>query len=175
MPKSKKAEEHPVRKKPVPKARGSSAGSTTHKDGLSLRAFYVRLASDLDSLSRFIADPHAVAKEAGLSEEDTELLFSGDQGRIYVSLRPDLVPSVPLPAQPQGNAPNTGAAAQPAAPASPPAWQQGYGGAWQQGYGGGYPGVWSWPGQIPYGYYCPNWPINSAAQGSPFYDPNYRT
>jgi hypothetical protein len=78
---------------------GGSPAASAGNERKALRKFLVELASDLDRLCSFIADPQAVATEAGLGEEDRALLFSGDQGRIYAALRPDLVPSVQTPTQ----------------------------------------------------------------------------
>lgn len=127
-------------------ASSASAGNTSVS---GLRAFYVELSSNLDKLSAFIADPAAVARREGLSNEETELLFSGDQGRIYASLRPELMVSPPPP---QPAAAPTGAAAQ-AAPA--PA---------AQGSPGGSP----WPNAYPYGYAWPSYSPGFSGYQDPY-------
>lgn len=137
MAHSKRAEKHPA-KKPARRSQASSAASAKAKESPNLRALYVELAGNLDKLSAFIADPEAVAKSAGLSEEERELLFSGDGVRIYASLRPGVMETL-LKQQPAGTA--TGEAAQAAPPATPP--PQAFPAAQ------GYPG---WPWTMPYGY-----------------------
>lgn len=69
--------------------------SSQPQPSLALRAFFVSLASDLDMYSRFVASPRAVAEASNLSPDEIALLFSGDQGRIYAALRPDLIPKTP--------------------------------------------------------------------------------
>ena len=129
---------------------GATAASAGKVAGSKLRAFYVELSSNLDTLAAFIADPLAIAKREGLGKEEIELLFSGDQGKIYASLRPDLVFSTP---QPPSNPGQAGAAAQAAPAPAPPVPQPGYGAA--QGYSYGQ----SQPGAYPYGYAWPGyWP-----------------
>jgi hypothetical protein len=51
-----------------------------------LKTFLTELAGSVDKLSDFIADPKATAEAAGLSEESRDVLFSGDQNRIYVAI-----------------------------------------------------------------------------------------
>jgi hypothetical protein len=101
-------------KKGPPKTAAPSAAPTPSANAEKLMEFYVRLAGDVDFLSDFIADPQAVAKRE-LGEAEREVLFSGDQGRIYSTLRPDLIPKIP-PAPPQ---PQPVAASQPGAAADP--------------------------------------------------------
>lgn len=84
-------------------AAGSGATEAPSTKPSRLRALYVELASDPAKLSAFIADPQAVVKAAGLSKEEAEILFSGDQGRIYMALRPES-PVTPPPAPPQPSA-----------------------------------------------------------------------
>lgn len=74
-----------------------------------LRAFMVRLASDPERLSAFIADPERAMNEAGLSDEERQLVRSGDQNRLYAALasRPAVhaaasAPPAPAPADPPG-------------------------------------------------------------------------
>jgi len=62
-----------------------------------LKQFMVRLATDVELLSRFIADAPGTARAEGLSGEEIDILLSGDQNRIYFGLVPN-APSVPLPA-----------------------------------------------------------------------------
>lgn len=145
----------------------STAASAGKSAGSTLRAFYVELSSNLDTLTAFIADPLAIAKREGLGEEEMELLFSGDQGRIYESLRPDLVFSTP---QPQSNPGQAEAAAQaasataPAAQAAPvPAPQPGWGVAQASYYGQPQPSAY------PYGYGWPGyWPAGSGYYPDPY-------
>ena len=145
MAHSKKAEGKPAVKKQVKPSHTSSAASAGSSTGSGLRALYVELASDLDKFSDFVADPAAVVKQSGLSKEETDLLFSGDQGRIYASLRPEMVPMPPQPQQSTGQA---GAASQ-AAPAPAPPSQS------------------AWPNAYPYGYGWPSyWPAISPYPGS---------
>jgi hypothetical protein len=101
-------------KKGPSKTAAPSAAPTPSLNAEKLTNFYVRLAGDVDFLSDFIADSQAVAKRE-LSEGEREVLFSGDQGRIYSTLRPDLIPKTPpAPPQPQpAAAPQPGAAADP--------------------------------------------------------------
>src|SRR5436853_3992952 len=74
----------------------------------ALKQFMVNLASDIGGLSKFIANPQAVATEAGLSQEDRDILFSGDQNRIYAALagieppKPQETPPAPAPAAAEG-------------------------------------------------------------------------
>lgn len=139
MSHSKKAEEKPAAKKHVKPLHTSSTPSAGSSAGSGLRAFYVGLASNLDRFSGFVADPAAVAKQSGLSKEETDLLFSGDQGRIYASLRPETVPKPPQPQQSKEGGAAMQAAPAPAAPAP-----QGY----PYPYGYGWPGY--WPATSPY-------------------------
>jgi hypothetical protein len=53
------------------------------------RAFLARLAIDPEVYGRFLADPLAAAREAGLTEAQQALLASGDQSRLYVALTSD--------------------------------------------------------------------------------------
>lgn len=133
-----------------------------------LKAFMVKLASDLDLLSRFIANPDQLLKESGLSREDRETIKSGDQNRLYwalsgekppagaiqagdaqqvqVTILPNVAPTIS--AQPaQGQTPITAQVSQVQAPSSVPA------SGWPQGYYYGYP-VWGFGGdpQQSYGY-----------------------
>jgi hypothetical protein len=74
----------------------------------ALKQFMVNLASDIGGLSRFIANPQTVATEAGLSQEDRDILFSGDQNRIYAALagieppKPQETPPAPAEAAAEG-------------------------------------------------------------------------
>lgn len=73
-----------------------------------LRSLYVRLASDPGELSAFIANPQEAAKAAGLSPQESEVLFSGDQGRIYLALRPESASATPPAPVPQPGGTNAG-------------------------------------------------------------------
>ncbi len=48
-----------------------------------------RLAIDPEAYGRFLADPLALAREAGLSQDEREVLLSGDQNRIFAALTAD--------------------------------------------------------------------------------------
>lgn len=52
----------------------------------NLRSYLVRLATEPDRFSEFVANPLAAAENAGLSTEDREVLFSGNQNEIYAAL-----------------------------------------------------------------------------------------
>jgi hypothetical protein len=82
---------------------GKSAGAVSAEPKLSdgLKRFMVGLASDVGKLTDFMLDQKKAFQEAGLSEEQQQILLSGDQGRIYAALK-----DLPVP---------------PAAPAPPPA------------------------------------------------------
>src|SRR5689334_14258486 len=80
----------------------------------ALKQFMVKLASDIDGLSKFIANPQEVATEAGLSQEDRDILFSGDQNRIYGALA-GIEPPKPQEAAP--TPPEAAAGEQPSAAA----------------------------------------------------------
>jgi hypothetical protein len=142
MARSKKVERVPQKAAARKRARSpqtSSPASAGSRTASKLGAFYVDLASNLDKFSAFIADPAAAAEREGLSKEDIDLLFSGDQVKIYACLRPEMIPTPPQPQQPDGEA---GAAAQ-AAPAPPSPFPPGYPYAsqWPYPYGYGY----GWP------------------------------
>ena len=51
-----------------------------------LLALMVKLASDVDYLVDFVADPAALLTESGLSEEDQNTVLSGNQNLIYGAL-----------------------------------------------------------------------------------------
>ena len=53
-----------------------------------LKSFMVALASNVDRLSEFVANPQKVAEEAELSEADRATLFSADQAKLYAALAP---------------------------------------------------------------------------------------
>jgi len=57
-----------------------------------LKDYMVELASNVDRLAAFMKDAPAALRDAGLSEADQALLQSGDQSRIYATLR-----NLPLP------------------------------------------------------------------------------
>lgn len=130
----------------------SGSVSQENATGPRLKAFYVELSSNLDKFSSFVADPRGFAEREGLSKEEMDLLFSADQGRIYASLRPDLVASPP-PTPPNPGPAGAQAAPAPASPVQP----QGYSYAmpWSvpYGYSYGWPSYWpasSCPGQDAY-------------------------
>ena len=50
------------------------------------RRFLAQLAIDPADYGRFLADPLAVARDAGLSEAQLDALDSGDQNRWYAAL-----------------------------------------------------------------------------------------
>lgn len=54
-----------------------------------IRHFLARLAIDPDAYCRYLDDPRAAVRDAGLSDADWELLASGDQHRIYLGLTSD--------------------------------------------------------------------------------------
>jgi hypothetical protein len=53
---------------------------------ISLKDYLVRLATNVDDLSDFVSDPHKASEKAGLSSQDQEVLFSGNQSLIYAAL-----------------------------------------------------------------------------------------
>jgi hypothetical protein len=55
-------------------------------DGASVGEFLIRLGEDPDLLPRFKKDPYGVMEEAGLSDEQQELIMSGDVRRIQAQL-----------------------------------------------------------------------------------------
>jgi len=65
-----------------------------------LLALMVKLASDVDYLVDFVADPVALLAESGLSEEDQNTVLSGNQNLIYGALS-----GQPLPAGSEGQQP----------------------------------------------------------------------
>lgn len=69
--------------------RGPSRTPRKNVEGLmddELMTFLTELAGSVEKLSDFIADPKAAAESAGLSEESRDVLFSGDQNRIYLAI-----------------------------------------------------------------------------------------
>ena len=70
-----------------------------------LKQFMVRLATDVELLSRFVADAGGTARAEGLSDEEIDILLSGDQNRIYLGLVPH--PPIPMPPVAQPQRPNT--------------------------------------------------------------------
>jgi len=135
-----------------------------------LKRFMVTLASDVEALTNFMRDPRTAMDHGGLLPEEQDILLSGDQGRIYATIKGLPLPpaaGAPPPTQmptvvatmlqgQQGASPGPAAQPQPmpAAPAQPmpygsPAGQPiYYYGApqWQPGY-----------------YYIPAWPYFAAA------------
>lgn len=61
--------------------------------------YLVRLATDVDTLLAFMNDPRGAMNASGLSSFAQDLLLSGDQSRIYASIK-----GLPLP-EPAGAAP----------------------------------------------------------------------
>jgi hypothetical protein len=53
---------------------------------MTLKAYMVLLATDLEALSDFVSDPRQAAEGAELSKDDQAVLFSGDQDLIYATL-----------------------------------------------------------------------------------------
>ena len=53
---------------------------------VTLKAYMVQLAIDIDQLSDFVDDPHKASEKAGLSPQDRAVLLSGDQSLIYATL-----------------------------------------------------------------------------------------
>jgi hypothetical protein len=76
-------------------------GAKTAEDGTAsaLMRYMVELASDVDALVEYMADPQKAMQAAGLSEEQQDTLRSGDQIRIYACLK-NLPPPPASPAQP---------------------------------------------------------------------------
>ena len=61
--------------------------------------YLVRLATDADALLDFMKDPRGAMNASGLASFAQDLLLSGDQSRIYASIK-----GLPLP-EPAGAAP----------------------------------------------------------------------
>ena len=53
---------------------------------LNLITYMGLLAMDIQHLSDFVDNPQVAAEKAGLTAIDREVLFSGDQNRIYMTL-----------------------------------------------------------------------------------------
>jgi len=86
----------------------------------ALRAFMVKLAYDLDTLTAFMSNPKEALAAADLSDEERAALLSGDQQRIYQALHPERAQAAPPPpAAPAPGVPGYTAAPW-AAPAPPP-------------------------------------------------------
>jgi len=56
---------------------------------MTLKAYMVLLATDVEHLAAFVADPARACEKAGLSAEDRSVLFSGNQSLIYGKLTND--------------------------------------------------------------------------------------
>jgi len=111
-----------------------------------IKRYMVKLASDVEALTDFMRDPRTMMDRAGLLPEEQDILLSGDQGRIYATLKGlPLPPAAPAPsplqlptvvstmldqgqqvpaAQPAQTAQASQAGAAAAAPAQPAALQQ---------------------------------------------------
>ena len=59
------------------------------KKRMTLKAYMVLLATDVEHLAAFVADPARACEKAGLSVEDRSVLFSGNQSLIYGKLTDD--------------------------------------------------------------------------------------
>jgi hypothetical protein len=79
---------------------GEQAASAAPKLSEGLKKFMVALASDVGKLTAFMVDQNKAFDEAGLSQEQRELLLSGDQSRIYAALK-----DLPLPPAAAASAP----------------------------------------------------------------------
>jgi hypothetical protein len=53
---------------------------------VTLKAYMVQLAINIDQLSDFVDDPQKASEKAGLSSHDRAVLLSGDQSLIYATL-----------------------------------------------------------------------------------------
>src|SRR6266550_2014604 len=73
------------RRSPVPSRRAGQPKRQASRSvsAMTLKAYMVLLATDLDKLSEFVADSRQAAERAGLSRDDQDVLFSGDQNLIY--------------------------------------------------------------------------------------------
>ncbi|HLJ85946.1 MAG TPA: hypothetical protein VKZ53_03935 [Candidatus Angelobacter sp.] len=68
----------------------------------ALKSYMVKLASDVERLAAFIADPQRAAEEAGLNEKEREILFSKDPQRLYAAVaHPERDPDDQKQASPQ--------------------------------------------------------------------------
>ena len=74
-----------------------------------LKKFLVGLASDVGKLTAFMYDQKKAFEDAGLTQEQQDLLLSGDQSRIYAALK-DLPLPPPAAAQPPAQMPTVVAA-----------------------------------------------------------------
>src|SRR5712671_6854139 len=118
-----------------------------------LKRFMVSLASDVDALTNFMRDPRAAMDHGGLLPEEQDIILSGDQGRIYATIK-----GLPLP--PPADAPAPTAQLQPAPAAQPQPMPYGSP-AGQPIYGYGAP---QWP---PGYYYVPTWPYFAVMPQNP--------
>jgi hypothetical protein len=67
-----------------------------------LKRYMVELASDVGKLADFMLDPRAAMEATGLSKDSQDVLMSGDQGRIYATLKGLPIPAAaPAPSPPQ--------------------------------------------------------------------------
>lgn len=53
---------------------------------MTLKKYLALLAIDYTRLAGHLQNPSAAAEEAGLSKEDQDVLFSGDQSLLYAKL-----------------------------------------------------------------------------------------
>lgn len=82
---------------PKPADAAASAGPKL-SDGL--KQFMVGLASDVGKLTDFMLDQKKAFEDAGLSEEQQQILLSGDQSRIYAALKDYPLPPPAAPSPP---------------------------------------------------------------------------
>ena len=66
-----------------------------------LKQFMVRLATDVDLLTRFIDDAPGTARAEGLADDDVDILLCSDQSRIYLNIVENPPVPPPVPAAPQ--------------------------------------------------------------------------
>ena len=139
-----------------------------------LKRFMVSLASDVDALTNFMRDPRAAMDHGGLLPEEQDIILSGDQGRIYATIKGlPLPPPAEAPAPPQmptvvatmlqgqqGASPAPTAQLQPAPAAQPQPMPYGSP-AGQPIYCYGVP---QWP---PGYYYVPTWPYFAVMPQNP--------
>jgi hypothetical protein len=85
------------------------AASAEPKLSEGLKRFMVGLASDVGKLTDFMLDQKKAFRDAGLSDEQQQILLSGDQTRIYAALK-DLPLPPPAPPPPPAQMPTVVAA-----------------------------------------------------------------
>ena len=92
MSESSESVEYEVRESGDEPKKSAEAVSAEPKLSDGLKRFMVGLASDVGKLTAFMLDQKKAFEEAGLSEEQQQILLSGDQGRIYAALKDLPVP-----------------------------------------------------------------------------------